>query len=126
MVLQSSIIDLQAMAMALAACWVAPLHHMTQHKPPATACTFSSFTLLVSMAACLLLSQTLQMVLLFTWPVFTGGTGTAYLVSLSCSLSPCYMHSSPLSLHAGHMDLWKLHLQSHKAYLQTFEVFRIG
>ncbi len=55
MVLQSSIIDLQAMAMALAACWVAPLHHMTQHKPP-TVCTFSGFTLLVSMAACLLLN----------------------------------------------------------------------
>ena len=95
MVLQSSIIDLQAMAMALAACWVAPLHHMTQHNPPATACTFSGFTLLVAMAAGLLLSQALQMVLLFTWPGFTGGTGTAHLVSLSCSLGPCYMHHHP-------------------------------
>lgn len=76
--LQSSIIDLQAMAMALAACWVAPLHHLTQHTLPAIACTFSGFTLLVSMAAFLLLNQALQMVLLFTWPGFTGGTGTAH------------------------------------------------
>ncbi len=88
------------MAMALAACWVAPLHHMTQHKPPATVCTFSGFTLLVSMAACLLLTQTLQMVLLFTWPGFTGGTGSAHRVShfilylTVCGVEPVVTHQT--------------------------------
>ena len=84
--LQSSAIDIQAMAMAMAVCWTPPLGHMTPHKPPPCACGFGGQTLLVLMAVGCQLSHTWNMVFLSTRPWYKGGNGTAHLVSVHACL----------------------------------------
>ncbi|KAL0053576.1 hypothetical protein WJX82_007835 [Trebouxia sp. C0006] len=83
--LQSSAIDVQAMAIAMAACWVTPLRHMTPNKPPPVVCNFQGLTLLLVMTMALQLFHTISMIFLCTRPWFTGGTGAADLNPVASS-----------------------------------------
>ena len=74
-------IDVQAMAMALAACWVAPLGYLNRHKPSPLVCTTLRLGLLLTMVALLQGAITTNAVFLITRSWFTGGNGTAHLVS---------------------------------------------
>ncbi len=91
--LQSSAIDVQAMAIAMAACWVTPLRHMTPNKPPPVACNFQGLTLLLVMTMALQLFHTISMIFLCTRPWFTGGTGAADLVSLASAVMRVWLDS---------------------------------
>ena len=83
-------IDVQAMAMCLAACWVPPLKQLNRHKPSPRVCTFVGLTLLICMASSLQTAHVVNAVFLCTRPWFRGGTGTAYVVSLHiCLLVVC-------------------------------------
>jgi len=83
-------IDVQAMAMCLAACWVPPLEQLNRHKPSPRVCTFVGLTLLICMASSLQTAHVVNAVFLCTRPWFRGGTGTAYVVSLHiCLLVVC-------------------------------------
>ena len=91
--LQSSAIDVQAMAIAMAACWVSPLRHMTPNKPPPVACNLQGLTLLLVMTMALQLFHTISMLFLCTRPWFTGGTGAADLVSLVSAVMRVWLDS---------------------------------
>jgi hypothetical protein len=91
--LQSSAIDVQAMAIAMAACWVCPLRHMTPNKPPPVACNFQGLTLLLVMTVALQLFHTISMIFLCTRPWLTGGTGAADLVSLASAVMRVWLYS---------------------------------
>ena len=77
---QMTVIDLQAMAMALACCWVPPLKNMNRHKPPPFTCSFSGLALVASTALALQTLHICLMLFLCTRPWFTGGNGTTYMV----------------------------------------------
>ena len=79
--MQMSTIDLQAVGMAVSACWVAPLRQMNRHKPAPYACTLSGLTVLASAAVSLQMTQVCVTVFLCTRPWFVGGTGTANMVN---------------------------------------------
>lgn len=78
---QMTIIDLQAMAMALACCWVPPLKKMNRHKPPPCTCSFAGLALMASAALALQILHICLMLFLCLRPWFTGGNGSARLVS---------------------------------------------
>lgn len=75
-----SVLDLQAMALALAACWVAPSRHLNRHKPHIRSCTTAGLVLLVSAAIGLQVMQAGLMRYLTSRDWFQGGNGTSYLV----------------------------------------------
>ena len=79
--LQSSLLDFQAIAIALASCWAPALPQLNHHKPPPGASHVASWALLAAMAMCLQLNQTMNMLFLCLQPWFPGGNGTAHLVS---------------------------------------------
>ncbi|DBA85716.1 hypothetical protein WJX77_011623 [Trebouxia sp. C0004] len=83
--LQSSAIDMQAMAIAMAACWVCPVQHMTPNKPPPVACNLQGLTLLLVMTMALQLFHIISMIFLCTRPWFTGGNGAADLNPVTSS-----------------------------------------
>ncbi len=88
--LQMQAIDVQAMAMCLAACWVPPLKQLNRHKPSPRVCTFVGLTLLICMASSLQAAHVANAVFLCTRPWFGGGNGTADVVSLHvCWLVVC-------------------------------------
>lgn len=77
-------IDVQAMAMALAACWVAPLGYLNRHKPSPLVCTTLRLGMLLTMVSLLQAAVTLNAVFLVHRPWYPGGNGTAHLVSCVC------------------------------------------
>lgn len=96
---QMTVIDLQAMAMALACCWVPPLKKMNRHKPPPFTCSFSGLALVASTALALQTLHICLMLFLCTRPWFTGGNGTAYMVSNYTSVNPWYAVDTYSSQH---------------------------
>ncbi len=88
--LQMQAIDVQAMAMCLAACWVPPLEQLNRHKPSPRVCTFVGLMLLICMASSLQAAHVANAFFLCTRPWFRGGNGTADMVSLHvCLLVVC-------------------------------------
>lgn len=81
--MQSSTIDVQAMAIAMAACLVRPLRQMTRNKPPPAACDFQGLALLLIMTIALQFFQIISMIFLCSKPWSSGSTGSADLVSLA-------------------------------------------
>ncbi|DBA88976.1 TPA: hypothetical protein ACH3X2_000200 [Trebouxia sp. C0005] len=77
--LQSSTIDVQAMAIAMAACLVRPLRQMTRNKPPPAACDFQGLALLLIMTIALQFFQIISMIFLCSKPWSSGSTGSADL-----------------------------------------------
>ncbi|KAL0036849.1 hypothetical protein WJX77_002108 [Trebouxia sp. C0004] len=75
--IQMQAIDVQAMAMCLAACWVPPLKQLNPHKPSPGVCTFVGLTLLICMASLLQAGHMANAVFLCTRPWYRGGNGTA-------------------------------------------------
>lgn len=88
--MQMQAIDIQAMAMCLAACWVPPLDQLNRHKPSPRVCTFVGLTLLICMASALQAAHVINAAFLCTRPWFHGGNGTADMVSAQvCLLIVC-------------------------------------
>ena len=82
-VVQSGAIDVQAMCMALAACLAPPLARLNWHKPSERICTTSGLARIAAMAVGLQVLDVSYMLLLCSRPWFKGGTGDAYLVSIT-------------------------------------------
>lgn len=88
--LQMQAIDVQAMAMCLAACWVPPLKQLNRHKPSPRVCTSVGLMLLICMASSLQAAHVANAVFLCTRPWFNGGNGTSDMVNLHvCLLVVC-------------------------------------
>ena len=88
--LQIQAIDVQAMAMCLAACWGSPLKQLNHHKPSPCACSFVGLELLICMASLLQAAHVANALSLCTRPWFRGGHGTADVVSIHvCLLVAC-------------------------------------
>ena len=79
-VLQYGVLDVQAMIMSFAAVAVAPIQHVTQHRPPARITTVPNLVMVALGAAFVCLSQVLVSVLLHSCSWFHGGTGGTYQV----------------------------------------------
>lgn len=98
-----TVIDLQAMAMALACCWVPPLKKMNRDKPPPFTCSFAGLALVASAALALQVLHICLMLFLCSRPWFTGGNGTADMVSqlpictpvVCCSTYDFQHHTKP-------------------------------
>lgn len=72
------------MSFSLAACLVAPLAKLNRHKPAQRMCTVTALARIAVVAAALVCLDMSYTVYLVTRPWFTGGTGTAYMVSAIC------------------------------------------
>jgi len=81
-VVQYGVLDIQAMTMAFAAVRVAPMHHMSHHRPPARITTMPNLMVVGLGAAFVCLPQVLISVLLHSRAWFLGGTGGTYQVSI--------------------------------------------
>ena len=82
--LQNQAIDAQAMSFSLAACLVAPLAKLNRHKPADRMCTVPAMARIAMIAVALICLDISYTMYLVTRPWFTGGTGTAYMVSTVC------------------------------------------
>ncbi len=79
-VLQYGVLDIQAMTMAFAAVAVAPIQHVTRHRPPARITTVPNLVMVALGATFVCLSQVLVSALLHSCSWFHGGNGGTYQV----------------------------------------------
>ena len=84
--MQGQLLEIQAILIAVAACWVPPLSSLNRHKPQQHISGRYGLALLASMACCLQLAQILGMGFLSTTPWFQQGTGSSDWVSISVLL----------------------------------------
>ena len=77
-----SVIDAEAMALALVACLVPPLAKLNPHKPSQRMCMVPMLALMTWMAVGFAINDVTHIFMMIWRPWYTGGTGTAYLVSI--------------------------------------------
>lgn len=70
--------------MAFTAVMVAPLRHMSHHRPPARISSLPNLVNVALGAVCVCLSQMVIIVFLHSRSWFGGGTGGTYQVSTMC------------------------------------------
>ena len=75
--LQIGALNLQAMLLALVACWVPPVKHLNSRKPPIGACFRANLILLAAAAVGLPIIQIGTMRFLCTRAWYSGGTGSS-------------------------------------------------
>ena len=82
--LQMTIIDAEAMLIALAACLVPPLIQLNRHKSEDRVSRPATLVLLFVMVAGLEVADIVIIIYMTTQPWYTGGTGSATNVSFCC------------------------------------------
>ncbi|KAL0044146.1 hypothetical protein WJX82_000539 [Trebouxia sp. C0006] len=125
--LQYGVLDVQAMIMAFTAVAVAPIQHVTQHRPPARITTVPNLVMVALGATFVCLSQVLVSVLLHSCSWFHGGTGGTYEnpVNSVVWLVANYSLLAPLTTFAQDIQRFAIPLPERKPQLLLAVTFMV-